>query len=653
MSLRAGFTLGSWRIYPLEGRLVGEHHDHRIQPKTMDVLVCLAEASGEVVERDELLEKVWRGRAQTDEPLTRRIGELRKALGDTRSEPSYIATIPKRGYQLLQPAIAIEQSMPVDSKTGGPALSDTQKTKRLATAKKLAAGFAVLLIAAVVQVFVERTFEDITDNEVTATATRQANVSPKSVAVLNFADLSQDQDQSWFANGLAEEVLNALTHTPDLLVLSRTSSDTYRNTNKDASTIARELGVAHVLQGSVRRVGERLRVNAQLVRATDGFHVWSQNYDRDAAGVIDIQEDLALQIATALETTMDPDALADMVRVGTSSVEAYSDYIRGVAATIQALGAFSTSQVLEANAFFEGARQADPEFSAAHRHAADFWIYQLSPADARAGLSDLAPEEMLSEFLTRINLAIEFAKNDVDRKALMAKKAQVELRLRDAIGYYKEYLAERPNDLLAWQDLLRSAMYASDRDTVLSVLKHYESIGESNVQAAIYYMGNAYKWIDPSITADFGIEAMARWPNNNALRYQTHRSLVWALRVEEAAELAALYSPESSSAQVLLARQACAEGRRDDVLQMLDARRAAGTQADFTDYFMYRFLSDNEKAYEVLRQYESEEVPYKLATWLHYTIVDTTPFPSLTKILERENVDRPAPPAIPFACPAV
>ena len=80
----------------------------------------------------------------------------------------------------------------------------------------------------------------------------------------------------------------------------------------------------------MRRAGDRLRVTAQLIRAADGFHLWSQNYDRDAADVIDIQEDLALQIATALETTMDPAALADMVRVGTRSVEAYLDYIRGI-----------------------------------------------------------------------------------------------------------------------------------------------------------------------------------------------------------------------------------------------------------------------------------------------------------------------------------
>ena len=102
MTLRSGFTLGSWTIYPLEGRLVGEKSEQRIQPKAMDVLLYLAENAGAVVEREELLREIWGERAPSDEPLTRCIGELRRALGDTRAEPEYIQTIPKRGYQLLQ-----------------------------------------------------------------------------------------------------------------------------------------------------------------------------------------------------------------------------------------------------------------------------------------------------------------------------------------------------------------------------------------------------------------------------------------------------------------------------------------------------------------------------------------------------------------------
>ena len=104
-----------------------------------------------------------------------------------------------------------------------------------------------------------------------------------------------------------------------------------RDRTRTLRVIATELGVAHILEGSVRRAGDRLRITAQLIRASDGFHLWSQNYDRDVADVIDMQEDLATNIANALETTMDPEALADMLQVGTQSVEAYHAYLRGLA----------------------------------------------------------------------------------------------------------------------------------------------------------------------------------------------------------------------------------------------------------------------------------------------------------------------------------
>ena len=108
MPLRSGFKIGAWTIYPLEGRLVGEDGERRIQPKSMDVLLCLAEADGVVVEREKLLLEVWGERAQSDEPLTRCIGEVRRALGDTSSEPVYIRTVPKRGYLLLQAVEPLE-----------------------------------------------------------------------------------------------------------------------------------------------------------------------------------------------------------------------------------------------------------------------------------------------------------------------------------------------------------------------------------------------------------------------------------------------------------------------------------------------------------------------------------------------------------------
>jgi TolB-like protein len=210
------------------------------------------------------------------------------------------------------------------------------------TGKKLNAVTIGVLALAVVVLMIDKVYlSNDSSPDVTASV-------DKSIAVLPFADLSQAQDQEWFADGLAEEILNALARTPDLMVASRTSTFAYKGSDKDLRVIANELGVAHVLEGSVRRAGERLRVTAQLIRASDGFHLWSENYDRDAADVIDMQEDLAIKIAGAMETTMDPEALKNMLSAGTQSVDAYQAYLRGIAIQIQVAASGEDNEQLSA-----------------------------------------------------------------------------------------------------------------------------------------------------------------------------------------------------------------------------------------------------------------------------------------------------------------
>ena len=158
-----------------------------------------------------------------------------------------------------------------------------------------------------------------------------ATTNRRSIAVIPFVYMSPDKEREWFADGLTEEILNSLARTPDLLVAARTSSFTFKGSNEDIPTIAKALGVNHILEGSVRRSGDRLRVTAQLVRASDGFHLWSENYDRTLDDLIEIQENVAIEIANALQTAMDPEALAQMVKSGTSSVPAFEAYLQGLA----------------------------------------------------------------------------------------------------------------------------------------------------------------------------------------------------------------------------------------------------------------------------------------------------------------------------------
>jgi len=475
----------------------------------------------------------------------------------------------------------------------------------------------------------------------------------KSVAVLPFADLSQNQDQEWFADGLAEEILNALARTPDLLISARTSTFAYKGTDKDIPTIAEELGVAHVLEGSVRRSGDRIRVTAQLIRAADGFHLWWQNYDRDTTDVIEIQEDLAIQIASALETTMDPASLADMVRVGTNSVAAYQAYIHGAAIRSRSLLENNPGMMRDSYEFFEAARAQDPSFAAASDAAAGYWVTQLSLTSFQMDTNQLiVPIDMLQAFYDRNDEAVATATNDIDRIAYRAERAAIDLRLRESMRLYRSYLAERPNDMIAWEAYLDNATSASDEIAIAEALDVLREAGLSRPEAANYYMDYAYLHLDANDSADYGVAAIERWPRANLL-YQTHRTLLFANRIEEAATVMRKFEQRFPLHPLMEARHACAEGHTDDVREIFGrvyGPQEVGANSGNPMWLVLKMLGEEQQALEVLKHFEFDDVPFAIAAWLSYPTFDPAPFPALMLILERENVVRAAVTELPYAC---
>jgi TolB-like protein len=473
-------------------------------------------------------------------------------------------------------------------------------------------------------------------------------VSDKSIAVLPFADFSAAGDQGWFADGLAEEVLNALARTPDLMVSARTSSFRYKDSELAIPQIAKELGVAHVLEGSVRSTPQRVRVTAQLIRASDGFHLWSQTYDRDIADMIQVQEDLAQQIARAMQTSMDPAALAEMAGVGTRSVEAYQAYIRGVAG----VGKDVPADTLDGYAWFERARALDPNFAAAHAQAANFWLTQLDTTRIVSGLTDASPEQVAKNFSERIDLAIVHAASATDALKYRALKAQRELRLRDAIELSREVLAERPGDALVFQRLLEAAGYASDHALGAELLDGTWPQALLREDFAVQHANSAHVHFAKAKAADRGLELLERWPDRPVIAYQIHRALLWDRRVEQAGVVLArwqsMVGPDEDWSALPPARQACAEGRRAEVEAALDNIAATDISQR---WHLLMMLGRTDEAVALLQPFERAGNTSALAGYLAYPEFDPSPFPSLVRMLEREKVQRPPALALPFACP--
>ena len=219
-----------------------------------------------------------------------------------------------------------------------------------------------------------------------------------SVAILPFADLSEAHDQDYFCDGLAEEILNALAAISGMRVASRTSSFRFRDGNADAREIGRALNVAAIMEGSVRKAGEQVRVTAQLIDAGNGYHLWSENFDRRLEDIFAIQEEIARSVARALRVTLHKPDVLDIGRNAPSDVRAYEFYLRG--RQMQVLK--STVTWHSAPEMFRRAIELDPGYAQAHAGLADALVGLLLWRLVR-------PEDVLDEALTASKRALELA----------------------------------------------------------------------------------------------------------------------------------------------------------------------------------------------------------------------------------------------------
>jgi TolB-like protein/DNA-binding winged helix-turn-helix (wHTH) protein/Tfp pilus assembly protein PilF len=466
MTLRSGFTLGSWTVYPLEGRLVDGAIESRVQPKSMDVLLCLAGADGAVVEREHLLLAVWGGRAQSDEPLTRCIGELRRALGDTRDVRRFILTVPKRGYQLLQTAVATSPPLVAADEPDTPPVTAAQRALRLDTLKKIGMGLGLLILAAVIQVGVERLLED-SDPPQTLSASGRSNANP-SIAVLPVVNISDDIENDYFSDGLTETILHALARMPEILVTARTSTFLFKNTNADVRDIGLQLGVTHILEGSVRRSENRIRVTAHLVQASDGFRVWSENYDDELDDIFDVQDEIATKVAHALRGTFqDSPTEFQFEVVETYDSSAYDVYLRALASIRQ----FSFESLQQAERQLQNSLAIDPEFGDARFALGNLYVDQ-----AYTGMTVWS--EAMPNARREVEMLITANPDNVLAQALEAKidgfdgmqNADYE-QIRMAIVRLEKAIALRPNSVWIYAWMAQFQLAVGELDAALESIE--------------------------------------------------------------------------------------------------------------------------------------------------------------------------------------
>ena len=279
----------------LDGRLIdpagNEIDGQRIDSKAMDVLVCLALAAPRLVSHAQLLESVWPKVVVGDNVLHQAITHLRKALGDKARSPRFIETVPRRGYRLR-----VDVRRESGEETAPGALQPPARGGRFRS--------AVITICLAVGLVGAGWWATVYERQ---PVTQRAQAVPeRSIAVLPFVNIGSDPAHDYFSDGLSEELIHTLARNPELKVTSRTSAFYFKERAADLPTIARQLGVAHILEGSVRTSGDNVRVAVLLVDPQTDTPIWSATYDRELGDILALQDEIASDVFNNLMVTLGP-----------------------------------------------------------------------------------------------------------------------------------------------------------------------------------------------------------------------------------------------------------------------------------------------------------------------------------------------------------
>ena len=290
--------IGDWCVNPAMSAVSRNGETTRVDARTMRLLLCLAEHAGEVVSIDDLLSQAWPDVTVSQDSVYQAVASLRRLLGDDPKRPTYIATAPRLGYRMVATVAPW-----VDQKPNQPAdhSAPTKKTSRRKAAFTWAAATTICLALALLVAFLYRSKSASNHPSVQSVVAPQPE---KAIAVLPFLDLTEGMKQEEFADGMTEELIDRLSKIPGLRVTPPTSSFYFKGKQITVSDVAKSLGVAYILDGSVRKSGVQLRVAARLIRADSGYVAWSETYDRPLHDILVVQDDIAGEVTKALSASI-------------------------------------------------------------------------------------------------------------------------------------------------------------------------------------------------------------------------------------------------------------------------------------------------------------------------------------------------------------
>jgi TolB-like protein/DNA-binding winged helix-turn-helix (wHTH) protein/tetratricopeptide (TPR) repeat protein len=530
--LDGAMQIGEWTVMPALDTISKGTETHKLEPRTTRLLMFLANSAGEVVSVDRLLTEVWSGVVVGSASVYQAVSQLRKLLGDTDPDPTYIATVPRKGYRLIAAV------RPVDAPSL-PAVLATDAAKALAppnAVPSIAAPPAtrarkllpmVLIGAALIALCIAGAMIwKIT------TSARQA-ASANSIVVLPFVDMTVDKADQSFCDGLTEELSNWLAQIPTLRVVARTSAFAFRGQNVDVRKIGKALDTDHILEGSMRRSGDHMRVTVQLVDARNGYHLWSQDFDKPIGDMIQVQEDISRSVAGTLKVRLTADSDRQFAARRIADPKAYELYLLARHYSQQ-----SPESLAQAIDLYRQVLAADPNFAPAYTSLAYALLNQgqfryLPIADVAAQVEPLiaaalrldnrmssayavrgalrASQSRTKEALDDLQLAISLNPSDMGAFAEIGRIRLMEGRPRESLESYEHAASLDPLNFTLQDARCTLLADMAQYDAAAGACENARNLQPGNalgfdgltwLAASQGHMAEALQWNSKSLKAD-------------------------------------------------------------------------------------------------------------------------------------------------------
>lgn len=560
----------------------------------LQVLQILLEQSGDVVTREEFQTRIWPADTfiDFDHSLNNAIARLREVLGDSAESPRYIETVPRRGYRFIGPVELQKLRFPVETVT-------QVKPETLVTPRKPNSSL----------VFVLCTFFALGLGLVAWTSWRYARAKAAvpaihSIAVLPLDNLSGDPSEEFFADGMTDQLITDLAKVATLRVVSRTSVIRYKGTRKAMPEIARELNVDTIVEGSVVRSGNRVRVTAQLIEAPTDRHLWANTYDGEIGDVLKLQGEVTESIAQQVRAQLTPQQQTQLRRADLVNPEAYDDYLKGRLYFTTEF--YKPESVKKAQRLFEQAAQKDPNFALAYAGLGDAYVYlaysgalEREPA-YRSAKQALAKAMELDESIGEAHDTLGLLSADFDWDWDTADRE------------FKRAIALAPSYSCAHEDRANFLASLGRRAETLEEISKIEQLDYTPVAA--WTVSNSYYQLrDYPALIEASKRALLLVPNDPGQHYFLGVAYESTGKFQEAIseyQKAVQLSNDAPDMAVALAHAYAAAGKKTEAQEMLRDLQRKSKQSPVSPYTIatiHAGLGENDKAYESLEKSYTEK----------------------------------------------